>query len=106
MYKWTDIEECPQAMKNYSIYVRAINSLQIRQTDCKYTYDYMIKHLDYVINLIMNLTSLDMFEIIIRLDKSGLENTQRYLIKNWNTSNVKIYDKRQIEQTLKYLLTK
>ena len=86
--------------------VSAVNGLSIRMTDCKWTFDFMMKSLDHAISLMRNLSSHEMFEVLLKLDKSGIDNMNRHLFREWNTSKVGIWDYRNVKNTLKHITEK
>ena len=84
--------------------IRSVNGLTLRMTDCKSTYDHMMECLDKTIILIQSLSHQEMFEVLINLDKKGIENMYQHLFRKWHHSDVGIWDYRSIERTLKYRL--
>jgi hypothetical protein len=85
---------------------RFINSMYIRTTDCNLTFDFMLKQIDIAIDHVKNFTSLEFFNLLIKLDDNGLKNIRDYIFQHWNKSEINIWDIRQIESTLKYLIKK
>lgn len=86
--------------------INMINSLTIKQTDCSMTYDFMMESLDKCIALVKNLTSNELFEIIINLNDKGLNNLHLHLLKEWNHSKINVWDYRHIQTTIKHLRAK
>jgi len=89
-----------------SLIVSAVNGLGIRMTDCKWTFDSMMKHLDHAASLIRNLSSLEMFEVLLKLDEHGIDNMNKHLFREWNSSRVGIWDYRQVKNTLEHITAK
>jgi len=85
-----------------NITIRAVNRLNIRMTDCSWTYDNMMEDLDKIIILIQTLSQQEMFEVLINLDKKGVANMRQHLFHKWYHSDVPIWDYRKIEWTLKW----
>lgn len=86
--------------------VSAINGLQIRSTDCSSAFDYMMKSISNIKECLHGITSLEMFEIIIRLDTNGIKNMNSEFFPSWLHSHVNIWDWRNLCDTLNYLYQK
>ena len=84
-----------------NVTISTINNLVIRMTDCSRIFDHMMECLDKAIILIKNLSSKEMYEVVINLDKKGIENLQKHLFREWDHSNVNIWDYRKIQKTIK-----
>jgi len=85
-----------------NITIRAVNGLNIRMTDCSWTYDNMMEDLDKAIILIQTLSYQEMFEVLINLDKKGINNMRQHLFRKWHHSDVGIWDYRKIERISKW----
>jgi hypothetical protein len=83
--------------------ISMINSLEIRTTDCRMTFDFMMKELEKCKILIRNLSSLEMFEILINMNRRGIENMRLHLFREWNHSDVNIWDYRKTKETLDFI---
>lgn len=99
---YINLEKYPHHVR-FICTVSAVNCLCIRSTDCSSTYDHMMKSLDIAILLTQKLTSLEMFELILGLDESGIENMNKYIFRKWDRSKINIWDYRQVEKTLAYI---
>lgn len=99
---YINLEKYPHHVR-FICAANVVNSLQIRTTDCSSTYDFMMKSLDIAISLTQKLTSLEMFELILGLDESGIENMNKYIFRKWDRSKINIWDYRQVVKTLDYI---
>jgi len=90
--------------KSISYKVFKINSLDLKQTDCAMTYDHMMKQYDEAVSIIKEISSLEMFQILINLDEKGIKNMNKHLFHNWNHSDVNVWDYRNAKKTLQHLL--
>ena len=96
------IKEYPPHVR-FKCTVSAVNSLQIRPTDCSRTFNFMMKNLGHAISLTAYLTSLEMFDLILSLDESGIENMNKHIFREWDISKINIWDYRQVKKTLEYI---
>ena len=83
---------------------RFINYLNIRMTDCAYTYDHMMDQQDKAQDHIRFMSSLELFEVLIRLTKRGVEMFHLYVYRAWAKSSINVWEVRKIDKTIKTLL--
>lgn len=88
---------------NVQIAYRAINSLYIKQTDCWRTYKHMMSKINRCREFIQDFTSLEIFEVIIRLSKKGLQDFKAYIYPYWPKRDTNIWVIRSLEKQIKYL---
>jgi len=63
-----------------------LNSFIWKPTDDKYTYDFMVKNEETLIEEIMKLNKNEMFEVILGLNENGIKHLKRYFTK-WVSLN-------------------
>lgn len=81
----------------------SINGLNIRQTDCCWMYKSIMIRINKCRNNIKDLSPLELFEVIIRLNKKGLYDFKKYIFQYWECSKYNIWEIRKIKKTIKYL---
>lgn len=87
------------------IYIASkINSVNIRNTDSSSTLDHFLNHIRRTREIMKGISSLDMFEILIRLDKTGLRCMKEHFFWNWNRDHIKTWEWRNLELTLNKLI--
>lgn len=84
----------------------SINGLSIRQTDCYRTYEFMLKNMNNCRENIKDFSSLEIFEVMIRLTPKGLKNFKRYIYPYWHGKSTNIWEVRKLEKQMKYLIKK
>lgn len=60
-----------------------LNSFEYRMTDDSSTYDFMMVNYNYIKDQLMSLNSLELFEVIIRLNDNGLKHLQSEFFYKW-----------------------
>jgi len=75
-------------------------------TDCTLTLDHWDEVEDKIISKVKDLLPLELFEVIIRLDKNGLKNMDYSFFNKWNSEPYSIWEKRKLKSSLEFLINK
>ena len=90
----------------YKLAAGRINGLTYKMTDCHWTYEHMVKEKGKCEKMLEGLSGLFMFEIIIRLNKKGLEHMMYHLWHTWKNPEIGIWEYRKLDKQLKDLYAK
>lgn len=89
-----------------NVIVNIINAVDIRMTDCQFSYDYMMETYQKALYSIDNLSLNEMFEVMICLSNKGIKNFYLHLFGKYVAVYDNVWEYRKLKKSLKYLYEK